>query len=148
MINNILLVSGIQQSDSIINISILFQIPFPFRLLQTIELSSLCYAVGPSWLLILNIACQPQLPIHPSPPFTPRTMSLSVSLWVCFCFVDKVTCVYIYIHTYIYIIYIYSAYKWYHVIFVFIWLTLLSIVISKSIRVTANGIVSFYLMDE
>ena len=41
MINNVL-VSGVQQSDSVIHIhvSILFQILFPFRLLQSIEQSS------------------------------------------------------------------------------------------------------------
>ena len=51
------LVSGIQQSDSVIHmyVSILFQILFPFRLLYNIELSSLCYIVGPYWLSILNI---------------------------------------------------------------------------------------------
>ena len=44
-------------------LSILFQILFPFRLLQNIEQSSLCYTVGPYWLFILNRAvciCQPQ----------------------------------------------------------------------------------------
>ena len=58
MINNVVLVSGIQKSDSVIHIqvSILFQILFPFRLLQNIEQSSLCYTVGPYWLSILNIA--------------------------------------------------------------------------------------------
>ena len=49
MINNVVLVSGVQQSDSVIRIhvSILFQILFPFRLLQNIEQHSLCYTVGP-----------------------------------------------------------------------------------------------------
>ena len=39
LINNIVLVSGVQQSDSVmhIHISILFQILFPFTLLQNIE---------------------------------------------------------------------------------------------------------------
>ena len=48
MTNNVVLVSGVQQSDSVIHIhvSILFLILFPFRLLQTIEQSSLCYTVG------------------------------------------------------------------------------------------------------
>ena len=57
MIDNVL-VSGVQQSDSVIHIhgSILFQILFPFRLLQSIEQSSLCYTAGPCWLPILNIA--------------------------------------------------------------------------------------------
>ena len=58
MINNVVLVSGVQPSDSVIriHISIPFQILFPFRLLQSIEQSSLCYTVGPCWLSILNIA--------------------------------------------------------------------------------------------
>ena len=58
MIYNVVLVSGVQQSDSVIHIhvSILFQILFPFRLLQSVEQSSLCYTVGPCWLSILNIA--------------------------------------------------------------------------------------------
>ena len=63
--NNVVVVSGIQQSDSVIHIhvSILFQIIFPFRLLHNTEQSSLCYTVGPCWLFILNIAvcaCQSQ----------------------------------------------------------------------------------------
>ena len=44
-----LLVSGVQQSDSVMHI-ILFQIPFPFRLLQSNEYSSLGYTVGLYWL--------------------------------------------------------------------------------------------------
>ena len=58
MINNILLVSGVQQSDSVIHMhkAILFQVLFPYRLLQNIEQSSLCYTVGRCWLSILNIA--------------------------------------------------------------------------------------------
>ena len=52
MIKNVVLVSGIEQSDSVIHIhvSILFQILFPVRLLQNVEQSSLCYTVGPCWL--------------------------------------------------------------------------------------------------
>ena len=42
------LVSGVQQSDSVI----LFQTLFPFRLLQYTECSSLCYTVGLCWLSI------------------------------------------------------------------------------------------------
>ena len=43
MINNVVLVSDIQQSDSVIHVhvSILFQVLFPFRLLQSIEQSFL-----------------------------------------------------------------------------------------------------------
>ena len=60
-----MLVSGVEQSDSVIHmhVSVLFQILFPFRLLQNTEQSSLCYTVGPCLLSILNIAvctCQSQ----------------------------------------------------------------------------------------
>ena len=43
LINNVVLVSGVQQSDSVIQIHIfiLLQILFPFRLQQNIEQSSL-----------------------------------------------------------------------------------------------------------
>ena len=53
-----MLASVVQQSDSVIHIdvSILFQILFPFRLLQSIEQIALCGMVGPYWLSILNIA--------------------------------------------------------------------------------------------
>ena len=53
-----MVVSGVQQTDSIIyiHVSILFQILSPFRLLENTEQRSLCYAVGPRWLSILNIA--------------------------------------------------------------------------------------------
>ena len=61
-----LLVSGVQQSDSVIYIyiyiciyiCILYQILFHYRLLQDTEYSSLCYTVGPRWLPILYlVAC-------------------------------------------------------------------------------------------
>ena len=55
--NNTVLVSGIEQSDLFthVHVSILFQILFPFRILQTTEQRYLCYTVGPSWLSILNV---------------------------------------------------------------------------------------------
>ena len=55
LINNIMLVSGVQQSDQL-RVSILFQIVFPFRLLHNIEQSTLCYTVSPCWLSILHLA--------------------------------------------------------------------------------------------
>ena len=46
-----MLVSGVQQSDSVTHTYIsIFQILFPYLLLQNIECSSLCYTVGPCWL--------------------------------------------------------------------------------------------------
>ena len=58
MINSAVMVSDVQQSDSVIHlhVSILFQILFSFRLLHNTERSSLCYTVGSCWLSILNIA--------------------------------------------------------------------------------------------
>ena len=48
LIYNVVLVSGVQQSASVmhIHLSIFSQILFPYRLLQSIEESSLCYIVG------------------------------------------------------------------------------------------------------
>ena len=71
-----MLVSGVQQSDSVIHIhvSILFQILVPFRLLQSIEQMSLCCTVGPCWLSILNITectSQSQTPNLSPPPTLP-----------------------------------------------------------------------------
>ena len=57
LIYNIVLVSGVQQHDSVIHIHIfiLFQILFSQRLSQNVELSSLYYTVGPCWLSISYI---------------------------------------------------------------------------------------------
>ena len=54
MINNVVLVSGVQQSDSVrhVHVSIVFQILFLIRLLQNIEQGSLCCTVGPYCLSI------------------------------------------------------------------------------------------------
>ena len=49
-----MLLSAAQQSESVIHISNPFWIPFPFRLLQNSEQSSLCSTVGPRQLSILN----------------------------------------------------------------------------------------------
>ena len=94
LINNVVLVSGVQQSDLVIHIhvSILLQILFPFRLLHNMEQSSLCYTVGPCWLSILNIiACiyQSQTPNLSLPPTFPPLVTInlfskSVSLFL-FC---------------------------------------------------------------
>ena len=73
-----LLVSGIQQSDSMtyIHVSILFQILFPFRLFHNIDQSSLCYIEGSClvqslsrvWLFVTPwiAECQASLPFTTS----------------------------------------------------------------------------------
>ena len=55
MIYNVVLVSGVQQSDSVIHIHILFHVVFRYGLSQDTEYSSLCYTGGPCFLSILYI---------------------------------------------------------------------------------------------
>ena len=59
--NNVVLVSGVEQSDSVIYIYFFifyFHILFCYRLLQDIEYSSLWYTVGPCCLSILyTVVC-------------------------------------------------------------------------------------------
>ena len=50
IINNVVIVSGIQEWDSVI----LPQTPLPSRLPRNIDQSSLYYAVDPCWLSILE----------------------------------------------------------------------------------------------
>ena len=79
------LVSGVQQIDSVIHIHLPFFVRFCslYRLLQNIEQSSLCYTVGPCWISILNISvytCPSQtlnLPL-PTIPLQPSIHSLSL----------------------------------------------------------------------
>ena len=58
LINNLVLVSGVQRSESVTHIheSIHFQIFFKVTLLWNIEQSSLYYTIGPCWLSVLNTA--------------------------------------------------------------------------------------------
>ena len=76
LIYNVVLVSGVQQSESVMHIHIptLFEILFPCRSLQSIEQCSLCYTVGPYQLFILYLVvciCQSQSPNLSLPPLYP-----------------------------------------------------------------------------
>ena len=53
---SVVLVSGVQQSESVMHISTLFQLLSPCRPLQSIDQSSLCYTAGPFQLSISHIA--------------------------------------------------------------------------------------------
>ena len=58
LINNVVMLSGVQPSDSVrdIHVSILFQsFFFPFMSFDNIEQNSLCCPVDPCWFSILNI---------------------------------------------------------------------------------------------
>ena len=46
LIYSVVLLSVVQQSESVVRISTLFQILFPYRSLLSIEQSSFCYTVG------------------------------------------------------------------------------------------------------
>ena len=76
----------------------IFIYAFPYGLSQDIDYSSLCYTVGPCYLLILYTVVSIHSPQTPSPffshfpsPWQPQVCSLC--LWVCFCFTDKFICV-------------------------------------------------------
>ena len=86
----VVLASGVQQSGLVTHthISILFQVLFPYKLLQNIEYSSLYYLVGPCWLSIVYIVecvylCQ-------TPNLSTTLLSLLVTMrffcFVLFCF--------------------------------------------------------------
>jgi len=47
----------------------------------------------------------------------------------------------------IYVVFLDSTHKWYHMLFVFVWLTSLSMIISSCIPAAANGISSSFLYD-
>ena len=70
-----MLVSGVQQSDSVIRIHVfvLFQILLSYSSSQNIEYSSRCYTVGPSWLSTLCMVASGliQAPDYPSPLRSP-----------------------------------------------------------------------------
>ena len=84
LIYNVLLVSGIQQSESAIHMHIstlffFFQILFPYRPLRSIEQSSLCYPVGLYYLSVLYlVVCtgQSHSPSLSSPPYSLATRIL------------------------------------------------------------------------
>ena len=69
------------------HISILSQAPLPSRLPQNIEQSSLCYAVGPCWLSILNISVYMSIPNSLTIPSsqTPHPRQ-ELCFFVLFCF--------------------------------------------------------------
>lgn len=50
-INKVMLASDLEKRDPFIHIPTILQIIYPFRLLQSIEQNSLCYIVGPFWLM-------------------------------------------------------------------------------------------------
>ena len=123
-----MLISAVQQNDSVTHwcIHILFPLWFitgywiRFPVLYSRELLSLF--IHP----IYEFAFANPSPCAPSPLATASLFSKSVSLFM-FC-------------RYVHLCHILdSTYKWYHMVFVFLFLTWLSVIISRSIHVAANG---------
>ena len=107
MICNVVLISAVQQSGSLLHMYFLFHILFHCGLSKDIEYSSLCYTVGPNiihsiynslHLLTPNSQSFPSLSHFP--PWQPQVCSLC--LWVCFCFIDIFTCVVFYLISFYY----------------------------------------------
>ena len=78
LIYNVVLVSGVPQSESVIHIlyiyPLFFKILLPYRPLQSIQQSSMCYIVGSYQLSILYLVLvyvNPSLPVYPSPHLVP-----------------------------------------------------------------------------
>ena len=102
---------------------------FLYQLLENVEYSSLCCAESPCWLSVSYTAVwcvNRSFPIYPFPPPCPFGSHKFVSLFSFF-FFDS-TC------------------NWYHMIFIFVWLTALSMIISRFLHVSANGIISSFFM--
>ena len=97
MIYNVVLILGVQQSDSVQLYIYLYPYLYLYlyRLLQNIEYSSLCYTVGPCWLSILYIVMyvNHQILIYPSPSFHLGNHKFVFYIWVYFCFTYKFMCI-------------------------------------------------------
>ena len=75
LIYNVVLASAVAEQLVVhIHIATLFQIPFPYRSLQSTEQSCLCYTAGHYFIcsvVHMRIYVNPNLPVYPSPPFLP-----------------------------------------------------------------------------
>ena len=91
-----------------------------------------------SYICMYLVSTNPKLPIYPHPAYplvTVKLFSMSVSLFL--------------FHKQVYLYhFLESTYKWYHMVFVFLCLTSLSVIISMSIHVATNGIIYFFFMAE
>ena len=122
----------------LIHICILIHILFHYGLSQDIEYSSLSYTLGSCHLSILYSLYvlvpnfESMFPQHHFPLGNCKSVSYA---WKSILF-------YIYVHL---CFILDSTYKWYHMVFVFLFLPSLSTLISMSVHVAENGIISFFL---
>ena len=88
LIYSVVLVSGVKQSDSVTQIFNLFQILFPYRLLQNIEYRRSCSVIY--FLYWSHVYVHLKLLMYPCPQSSPLvTLNLFQIVRVCFCFVNK-----------------------------------------------------------
>ena len=133
-----MLISAVQQNDSLyihmcVCVCICFHIHFHYGLSQDIECSSPCFTEGPYCLSIaytLDASANPKLPIYP-PLLHDHISVLYFSETVSVLWIGS-----------------FVSYKWYHVVFISVWLTSLSKIILKALHVAAIGITSFFVMVE
>ena len=97
------------------------------------------HRVGHDWSdLAAAVSVQPILLTYPtSSPVPFGNYKFIFYVWVYFHSVNKFICIF-------FVFFLDSMYKWFHVVFIFLWLTSLSMIISRSIHVAANGIISFF----
>ena len=105
---------------------------------------TLCSMVGPCWLPILDTSVythQSQTPYLSLPPLLPswQPQVPSLSLWVWFCFVNKFTCIISFWSPHIRDVIGYFSFS--------VWLTSLSMTLSRSVHVAANVSPSFRMFD-
>ena len=117
----------------IINIIINFSIS-NIRLLQDIKYGFMCYTVNPCCYLFYVCILIPYSEFTHLPPSSLVTRSLFSMAVSLFLFLKEADLHY----------FLDSTYEWYHIIFIFLWLASLSIIISRSIHVAANGNISLY----
>ena len=134
MIYNVVLILAV---NKVIQLHLCTYIIFYYVLSQDIAYSSPCCTVGPCvsilYITVYICGCQAPSPFLLSDPLGNHKSVLDV-------------CESVSVHKWFHLCWILDPiYKWYTVIFLSFWLTLLSMIISRSILVLANGVTSFFL---
>ena len=139
-------ISAAQQSDLLIHIyiSILFKKIFFSHIDYHRILSRVCSAIQQ---IPVGQSKNGKPPVHSIPlvhPYPPLNLSPLVTISL---FSNSVS-LFLFCNKFICILFLDSMYKRYHMMFLFHCLTSLSMIISKSIHVAANGLASFFFMAE
>ena len=150
---------------------VLFQILFSHRLSQNSEQNPLQVRVGRLSCIWWCVSVHPKLLIYNPPQVSSLvTMFVFDICWVCFCLVRKFTCIFFFLNSVSLVtqlcptlcdpmddgsmpgfpvfLKLDSTYAWYHMMLVFVWLTSLSMIVSRFLHVATNGIISLHFMAE